>query len=390
MNENISAEQYRDEIYALNKKLDLAEQQLMDTAYTDPKNPFDNPTEIRHYNSDYRKIEPEIKKPFYKLPLEPEYSEKRNIKRFYNITLMQIAFRLISSHLLMFILTGIITSVLSFINPQAGSKFISDYFYSTISSPANMLVFLICNVAFAFLGLKMTDIPPSSLVNTCDFTLLKAVAYLFIAFFINHFSTVIISFTESVMNQCGLNMYNINDYTNFQSTPSRISDFVYAIIVAPITEELFYRGMVLKNFSRASQRCGIFISAMLFAFMHTTVPQIILGFIMGIFLAHITIKHNSIIPAIMVHSFNNSLGYIMSPLGNITSDIGIVTANSFYYMAVMLGLFALIAFKLTNKLPHDTPQQSRRSIALAFQSVPLIILVIYYIFMTLSYILQVS
>ncbi len=390
MSENISAEQYESEIKALNRQLDLSEQRLMDTAYNDPRNPFDNPTELRHYNSDYGKIEPDIKKPFYKLPLDPEYNEKRNIKRFYNITGMQIIFHIIVSNLMMYLLTMTIITVLEFMNPDTSRNTIIDYFYATSSAPANMLVFLICNVTFACLGLKMTKTSPSSLVRTKNFTVIKAVSYLFIAFFIQHFSSVIVSWIEEIMNQCGFNMYNINDYTNFQSTPAKVSEFVYSVIVAPITEEFFYRGMVLKNFSKASQRCGIFISALLFGLMHTTVPQIILGFIMGIFLAHITIKHNSIIPAIMVHAFNNSLSYIMSPLDNITSDIGIVTANSFYYMAVMLGLFALIAFKLTNKLPHDTPQQSRRSIYLAFQSVPILIIIIYYIFMTVSYILQIS
>ena len=111
---------------------------------------------------------------------------------------------------------------------------------------------------------------------------------------------------------------------------------------------------------------------------------------MGIFLAHITLKHNSIIPAIIAHSFNNSLGYILNPVGNITSETGIIIANSVYYACVMLGLFALIGFKLTNKLPHDTPHQSRRGISLALTSIPVLIVIVYYIIKTISYILRIS
>ncbi|MGN1037355.1 MAG: lysostaphin resistance A-like protein, partial [Ruminococcus sp.] len=217
-----------------------------------------------------------------------------------------------------------------------------------------------------------------------------AVAYLFIVFFLNDISSVITSLISDIMNQCGFQMYNINDYTNYQSTPAKISDFIYGVLVAPVTEEFFYRGMVLKNLSKASQRCGIFMSALIFGLMHMTVPQIVLGFIMGIFLAHITIKHNSIIPAIIAHSFNNSLGYILSPLGNATSDFGIIIANSVYYVMLMFGLFALIGFKMTNKLPHDTPHQSRRGIQLVFLSVPVIIAIVYYILKTISYILRIS
>jgi len=390
LNENISSEQYEAEIQALNKKLRLAENKIMESAYTDPKNPFDNPTEFRHYNSDYRKIAPEIKKPFHKLPLEPDYGERQNIKRFYNITGIQIIFHIIASNLIMYLLSMAVIAFMILINPETDRSFISNYFYSTAFAPINMLVFMICNVFFGFLGLKMTKTSPGKLIQTQDFTFLKAVAYLFIAFFIQYYSSIIAEWINIIMTQCGLKMYNINDYTDFQSIPSKSSEFIYSLIIAPITEELFYRGMVLKNLSKASQRCGIFISALLFGLMHATIPQIILGFAMGIFLAHITIKHNSIIPAILVHIFNNSLVYIMSPLDNISSDAGIIIVNAIYYIMVMFGLFALVRFKLTNKLPHDTPQQSRRGISLVLHSVPILLVIIYYISMTISYILRIS
>lgn len=390
MNENISKEQYISEIDSLNQKLDNAEKQIMESAFIDKKNPFENPTEYRHYNSSYTKINPDIKKPFYKLPLEPDYSEKRNIKRFYNTAGIQLICHIGTSQILMYLLTFVIMSFLQFLNPETSYSDLSDYFYATVSAPANMLIFLICNVVFACLGLKMSGTSPMSLVKTQDFTLLKAAAYLFIVFFLNDISSVIVSLISDIMNQCGLKMYNINDYTDYQSTPAKVSDFVYAVLVAPVTEEFFYRGMILKNFSKASQRCGIFMSALIFGLMHMTVPQIVLGFIMGIFLAHITIKHNSIIPAIIAHSFNNSLGYILSPLENVTSDAGIVIANSVYYVTLMFGLFALVAFKMTNKLPHDTPHQSRRGILTAFFSVPVLIAIVYYVFGTVSYILRIS
>lgn len=390
MNENISKEQYENEIYMLNRKLLNAEKKILELSKTDPYNPFKNPTEFRHYNHDYKNIEPEIKKNSFELPLEPEYNERRKLKNFYNITGMQIVFHIIASNFIMYLTSIIIITILQFMNPQSDYSSLMSYFNATISSPLNMLVFMICNILFGWLGLKMTRTSPAELIDTCSLTLSKIIAYLFIAFFIQYFSSVIISFIEEIMNQCGFNLYNINDYTDYQSTPSKISDVIYSIIVAPVTEEFFYRGMVLKNLSRASQRCGIFLSAIIFGLMHQTLPQIILGFIMGIFLAHITIKHNSIIPAIIVHSFNNSLSYIMSPLADITSEKGILIANSVYYTIVLFGLFALIAFKLTNSIPHDTPHQSKRGLSLAIKSVPIIIALIYYIFMTISYILKVS
>ena len=42
LNENISPEQYISEIKALNKKLNIAEQQIMDSAFIDKRNPFES------------------------------------------------------------------------------------------------------------------------------------------------------------------------------------------------------------------------------------------------------------------------------------------------------------------------------------------------------------
>ena len=176
MNENISAEQYISEINSLNRKLNIAEQKIMESAFIDTKNPFSNPTEYRHYNSGYSKIQPEIKKPFYEFPLEPDYSETRNIKRFYNVTGMQILFHIVASNIMMYLMTFLIMTFMQFINPDKAYADLYEYFYATISAPANMLVFLICNVLFACWGLKMTKTSPSSLVKTCDFTFFKAFA----------------------------------------------------------------------------------------------------------------------------------------------------------------------------------------------------------------------
>lgn len=388
MEKNISPEQYQAEIDSLNIKIEQLENKIKESAFKDPKNPFENPTEYLHYNKDYRETEPQLNTPFYKMPLKPEYHEKYNLKRIYNLTGLQIIFHIIASNLIMYILSMIIMMALRKTNPEANYYFLSNYFSTTLLAPANMITFLICNTLFALTGLKITKTKPSELFETCNFTIIKAICYCLIAFMIQHFTSIISSVISDIIGQYGFTMYTNPDNSHFTSTSSSIVIMFYSLLIAPVTEEFLYRGMLLKNLSRSSQRCGIFISALLFGLMHGTIPQIILGFASGIFLAHITIKHNSIIPAIIVHIFNNSLSYIMNPLYNIKSETGLFITNFIIAFTIMLGILAFLRFKLTNSIPHDTPHQSKRGIRLVFQSITIIMAIIYYITVTLRKILH--
>ena len=68
--------------------------------------------------------------------------------------------------------------------------------------------------------------------------------------------------------------------------------------------------------------------------------EFILAFIIGIFLAHITQKHNSIIPAIVVHIFVNSLTTIIGYLNLDGIGIGIyLTVAAFG--AIMFAIFRI-------------------------------------------------
>jgi len=115
---------------------------------------------------------------------------------------------------------------------------------------------------------------------------------------------------------------------------------VYACIGAPVTEELMYRGFVMKNLSRVGQRFGIIMSSLLFGLMHANVGQFIFAFIMGIFFAHIDVKHNSIIPSIIVHSFANTYSTVVSYSGVLENQLALAL-TSLATLALSIAGFAL-------------------------------------------------
>jgi uncharacterized protein len=84
--------------------------------------------------------------------------------------------------------------------------------------------------------------------------------------------------------------------------------FMKVTIMAPIVEELIFRGLILQGFRRNYNPFKtVLISAILFSLFHLNPWQMPATFVLGLFLGWIMIRTNSIIAAITGHSINNLL-----------------------------------------------------------------------------------
>lgn len=90
------------------------------------------------------------------------------------------------------------------------------------------------------------------------------------------------------------------------STGETVSMFLYASIIGPIAEELVYRGFVLRSFQKYGKVAAIFVSALVFGFMHGNIPQGVFAFCIGIVLAYVAIEY-SIGWSIALHIINNCI-----------------------------------------------------------------------------------
>lgn len=386
MSDNITPQQYRAEMAYMNHEVANLKAQVQERDRIDPYNPFDNPTEYHHYNGDYSKISPLINETGYKIPLEPMKSEKRGIRHYYNIAGFSLLISEILTIALFYALIYIFSGVIMFLNPKADLIAIDDYMRSgSIYMGINMFIFLLCNVGISLLGLKLAKIKISELFKTTQFTFSKGFQYVFIAIFLQTFSAYISLAIGYIIEECGYTAY-VPDGSAGQSTfTGIIVSIIYGCIIAPVTEELFYRGMLLKLFSKANQRFGIIFTAFLFGLAHGNIAQFSLGFIVGIFLGHITQKHNSIIPAIICHIAVNAKSEILSHVYD--TEYGYIIATAITMSASIFGLIMLFDFRLKNKLPATTPHQTRRGFTLAVFSIPLMLTVVYQIYNALTFII---
>lgn len=382
MADNITPDEYRAEISMLNHEVyelrrQIAEKQAEQElgSIPDKYDPFDNPTEYPDYSGDYSAVMPQLETPGFRLPVEPGHSEKKRLRHFYTIGGTGMLCHFASSLVLSQAALALILMILRLKNPGRSYGELYSYAYGTsIIIAITAITYLAVNVIFSLIGLKWAKISASELIQTRGFSARKAFQYCFTAVFLQYI-TVILSYTvNDIVGKYGYSI-DISDDSAFARTGSAIAVMtVYSCIIAPITEELFFRGMLLKTFSRANQRFAIIATSVFFGLTHGNVRQFILGFLMGIFLAHITIKHNSLLPSVIVHIFINTfttiIGALYGKFGENSPEASML--NMFYILISIVGFIMFIEFTLKNKLPRTTPQQSRRGFAVAKTSVPTI------------------
>lgn len=360
------------EIYRLSCIIDENAQKQLEASAIDCSSPFGNPTEYKDYSGDYSEILPEIKQTGFEIPLEPDFNEKRRIKFFYAVGGGCAFLRFVLADWLASLLLILISRVLVSMNPDADGGTILSYIKgSAIFASVNLIVFLIANVVVALVGMMLSKVKFNDLIKTRDYSIWTAVHHCLIAVFLMVTSLLVSGFVEDIFSHYGSTTNVVNlDGTAVTAAGTAIM-LIYRCIIAPVTEEFFFRGMLLKTFSKANQRFGVFATAVFFGLAHSNIPQFILAFIIGIFLAHITQKHNSIIPAIVVHIFVNLFTTIIGYLNLEGMELGIF--NMIYITVAALGAIMFAIFRISDKIPATTPHQSRRGLSVASASVILVV-----------------
>ena len=82
------------------------------------------------------------------------------------------------------------------------------------------------------------------------------------------------------------------------------SMFLYASLLAPLWEELLFRGYVLRSLRPFGKRFAIWGSALLFGLFHGNLLQTPYAVLMGLLLGYVALEY-SLVWAILLHMFNN-------------------------------------------------------------------------------------
>ena len=138
-------------------------------------------------------------------------------------------------------------------------------------------------------------------------------------------------FLGLILDFCGEGILNYFGYTMEMSvesafaTSESIGMLLYAGIIGPVAEELWFRGVILKNALPYGKRFAIIASSVLFGVFHANIPQAIFATMVGLILAYVAVEY-SIFWSIALHIFNNlimgdGVGFLISGLEVKTQDL---------------------------------------------------------------------
>lgn len=95
-----------------------------------------------------------------------------------------------------------------------------------------------------------------------------------------------------------------------------LAGFFVLVIVAPITEELLFRGLILRGFlSRYSSRKALVLSAVLFGVFHLNPWQLFPATVAGLVLGWWFIQTRSLVPCVLGHAVHNSVFWLLVNAG---------------------------------------------------------------------------
>lgn len=114
----------------------------------------------------------------------------------------------------------------------------------------------------------------------------------------------IIPFSESMQN-------SFTDSYSALSAGNAVISFISVAILAPIVEEVFFRGLIYTRLKSGMNKiAAAVISSLLFGVMHGEIIWMLIGFISGLALVWIFEKTKSLLGCIAVHIANNTLSQL--------------------------------------------------------------------------------
>ena len=152
---------------------------------------------------------------------------------------------------------------------------------------------------WAALGLRKFNVP----------TALALVLLLFVVFiFVNNLYQALISLLHLPLQT--------NDQTILQESKnapfSTSATLLVSVVVAPICEEMFFRGFVFMGLLRAMPLwAAIVLSSFLFSIAHVDLGSFAVLFIIGLALAFVRWRTRSLWPSVLLHLLNNAIGTVL-------------------------------------------------------------------------------
>ena len=227
--------------------------------------------------------------------VKPDTAERKEIRRHYNKAALVLIINIL-------IFNGIGIGGMYLLTAVFGKQIWADRFFRTLFSCCTPIL----SECIAIMsGVSIFKLKFKPMINRSGFTGGTMMKLLTLCLGLQTAASFLAVIIKSILEKFGLESVTaeLNPTT---SLPANLFMYFYACLLGPILEELLYRGVLLQSMRKYNERFAIFLSALIFGLMHQNYQQFILGFIVGIPLAVVTIKCGSLLPAVFTHIIMNT------------------------------------------------------------------------------------
>ena len=304
----------------------------------------------------------QLNRPYTNTPActEAEYKKQMVVKQ--RKSLRKTSNRVGGGMLLFIVFTTVIAMILMAMTVTSGSSSLnlSTVMLYVINAIASLVgEFIVAAIIMAMCKTninKAVKIKSVSIGDTVKYTL-AAMGFVYVF-------NLLLSFMNINLSMFGFEN-KVSDYGSTSGTAENIIYFIAIAVVPPIIEEFLFRGAILGSLRKHGDALAIVVSAVMFGFAHSNFIQTPVTFLTGLVLAYLTVKTNSLIPAIIVHFVNNGSSVAFSLLSQLKLDEMVYSVIDFSLALVFVlsGLIctAMLIKKFGNKLfefdstPEDNP-----------------------------------
>lgn len=340
-------------------------------------NPFCNDTENSFYSRSYSQVIPAFFFREVPLSIKPTKAEKYRLKYFYNVSgMVMLLFFLISTAIYLFINIGLFAAaMLSDIPDYSWTASLQDpvirsgsLTVSTLSSA--ILVFL--------LGCRYSGLSPSSVFENRNNTNTIKIFTLICFVMCGLFFSGVYSFSCII---AGRYIPELSDDVMYFTSDIRqlVSSFIYYCIAVPVCNALIFRGILLTNLSRVSQKFGIFAASFLCAVSSSSAVRFIPAFLMSLLLCYITVRYGSILCSLIIHILVCTANMAIKVYSDLLYSSNDIVIRLWAVITGLTGILFVFFVLIKERMPKTNTAQKKRTLSLFMTSSAVLASVIVYI-----------
>lgn len=226
-------------------------------------------------------------------------------------------------------------------NPDGPQKIYT--FFSFIIGQSFMLVpliwFLLSNKHPLLQTLRIKKVP----FSTIYYTILLSLGVIILSDEVDKIVQIFIEAPEYVVD--------LNGVLKPESLSGFLLLFIAVVIIAPLGEELLFRGFFQKiledNWKDVTR--AVLVTAVIFSFIHMNPFWFAQIYILGILLGFLAWKTNSIIPSLILHSLNNLIALVLSFSANTEASFYLYRGHVSPWILLLAIIFVYTGFREINK-----------------------------------------